>query len=104
MAITRTYVGLNSDGSPHYGYESDGHVVVTGPIYGTVTTGDGVSYDVSDSVIEVQTPAHAVEVARLVGERHAAQGHPTHTDGAPFTPDPGGPDPAVWFPPSGDGA
>jgi hypothetical protein len=41
MAITKTYLGLNPDGTPHFHYESDGAVLITGPIYGTVTTEDG---------------------------------------------------------------
>ncbi len=68
MAITKTYLGLNPDGSPHFRYESDGHVVVTGPVYGSVTTGDGTDYDVSDAVIEV-APDHAAEVADLIAQK-----------------------------------
>lgn len=84
MAVTKTYVGQNDDGTPHFHYESDGHVVVTGPIYGQVTTEDGTSYDVSDAVIEVASPEHATEVARLVGVRHAEIGHPKHDTDNPF--------------------
>lgn len=84
MAITKTYVGLNADGTPHFHYESDGHAVITGPIYGQVTTEDGTAYDVSDAVIEVQSPEHAAEISRLIGQRHAEQGHPKHTPDSRF--------------------
>ena len=53
------------------------HVVLTGPIQGQVTTSDGTTYDVSEHVIEVD-PAHAQEVADLIGDRYAAEGHPAH--------------------------
>ncbi|HYS41926.1 MAG TPA: hypothetical protein VEO01_40430 [Pseudonocardiaceae bacterium] len=68
MAITKTYLGLNPDGSPHFHYESDGYVVVTGPVYGSVTTEDGTDYDVSEAVIEVH-PDHAAEVADLIAQK-----------------------------------
>lgn len=55
--------------------ESDGHVVLTGPIRGTVTTGDGTTYDVSEVAVEVH-PDHADEVAHLIGKRYEAEGHP----------------------------
>jgi len=56
--------------------ESDGHVVLTGPIKGRVTLEDGTVYDVSPEVIEVPDQAHAAEVAHLIGLRHAEDGHP----------------------------
>src|SRR2546430_7818521 len=36
--LTKTYLGQNEDGTPHFHYESDGHVVITGPVYGKMTT------------------------------------------------------------------
>jgi hypothetical protein len=76
VTITKTYLGQNEDGTPHFGYASDGHVVVTGPAYGPVTTSDGTVYDVSDQVIEVAGPEHAGEVAHLIGVLHEERGHP----------------------------
>lgn len=83
MAVTKTYVGLNEDGTPHFHYESDGHVLLTGPVYGQITTDDGTSYDVSDAVIEID-PAHAGELAHKIGVRHEEHGHPDHGPDNPF--------------------
>lgn len=84
MAITKTFLGLNPDGSPHFHYESDGAVLITGPIYGTVTTEDGTAYDVSDQVIEID-PAHAGELAHKIGVHHEETGdHPDHSPDNPF--------------------
>jgi hypothetical protein len=84
MAITKTYLGLNEDGTPRYNYASDGHVVWTGKAYGPVTTSDGTTYDVSDDVIEVASPEHAGEVSHLIGIMHEERGHPDHAPGDPF--------------------
>ncbi len=65
--------------------ESDGHVVLTGPIRGEVTTTDGTVYDVSEVAVEVQED-HAAEVAHLIGQRYADEGHPAAPAG--FTYDP----------------
>lgn len=78
MAITKTFQGLNEDGSPHYLYETDDHAVVTGPAYGPVTCSDGTVYDVSEPVIEVASETHAGEVAHLIGVLHEEQGHPSN--------------------------
>ena len=84
MALTKTRLGTNEDGSPQYHYASDGHVVVTGPhISGTVTTADGTVYDISDLVTEV-AEEHALEVADLVGKRFETEGHPLHDADNPF--------------------
>jgi len=82
--ITKTYLGQNDDGTPHFHYESGGHVVITGKAYGPVTTSDGTVYDVSDQVIEVAGPEHAGEVAHLIGLIHEERGHPDHAPGDPF--------------------
>lgn len=58
-------------------YVSDGHVVLTGPIRGTVLTSDGTLYDVTDPVIEAQSPEHAAELGHLISLRYAVEGHPT---------------------------
>ena len=84
MAITKTYIGQNDDGSPHFNYASDGQVVVTGPAYGPVTTADGTVYDVSEQYIEVASAQHAGEVAHLIGVMHEERGHPDHQPGDPF--------------------
>jgi hypothetical protein len=85
VTITRTYLGLNEDGTPRFHYDAgDGHVVVTGKAYGPVTTSDGTVYDVSEHVIEVESPGHAGEVAHLIGIKHEEAGHPDHADGEPF--------------------
>jgi len=52
------------------------HVVVTGPIQGTVTAADGTEYDVSADQIEVESPERALEVAELIGQRYEKEGHP----------------------------
>jgi hypothetical protein len=80
VTLTKTYLGLNEDGTPHYHYQSDGHVVWTGPAYGPVTTSDGTVYDVSEPVIEVAGPEHAGEVAHLIGVLHENRGHPAHME------------------------
>lgn len=53
------------------------HVVITGPIQGTVTCADGTVYDVSEPMVEVQEQ-HRQEVADLIGDRYATEGHPAH--------------------------
>lgn len=56
-------------------YESEGHVILTGPIQGSLTLEDGTEYDVSDAVVEID-PAHADELAHLIGQHYAENGHP----------------------------
>lgn len=51
------------------------HIVLTGPIQGEVTTADGTTYDVSPTAVAV-APEHAAEVADLIGQHYAANGHP----------------------------
>lgn len=55
---------------------SDKHVVLTGPIQGTVTMADGTVVDVSPVAVELTSEEHAAEVAHLVGLRYAVEGHP----------------------------
>jgi len=86
VAIQKTRLGTNADGTPHFHYASDGHVVLTGPISGEVTTTDGTTYDVTEAAVEVH-PDHAAEVAGLVGDRYAADGHPAHDETTPFVHD-----------------
>lgn len=54
---------------------STGHVLLTGPITGTVTLDDGTVVDVTQPVIPV-TDEQAAEIAHKLGERYAAEGHP----------------------------
>lgn len=65
------------------------HVVLTGPIRGTVTLEDGTTYDVSPFAVEAPLEHHD-EIAHLIGLRYAAEGHPDHDADTPFvytTPD-----------------
>lgn len=55
---------------------SEGHVVLTGPITGTVELADGTVVDVSPVVVEVSSQEEADELADLIGQRYAAEGHP----------------------------
>lgn len=55
---------------------SDGHVVLTGPIQGSVTLDDGTVVDVSPVVVEVSSPEEAAELADKIGQRYAEEGHP----------------------------
>lgn len=60
------------------------HAVLTGPIRGTVTLASGEEIDVRPDLITVDTPEKAAEVAHLIGQRYAAEGHPLHDPDAPF--------------------
>lgn len=60
------------------------HAVITGPIRGSVFLADGTEVDVRPDVVFVDTPEAAAEVAHLIGERHAADGHPGHDADQPF--------------------
>lgn len=55
---------------------SEGHVVLTGPITGTVEMSDGTVVDVSPTVVEVSSQEEADELADLIGQRYAEEGHP----------------------------
>lgn len=55
------------------------HVVLTGPISGTVTTEDGTVVDVSAAGVVVAEDK-VDEVAHLIGLRYAAEGHPENPD------------------------
>ena len=79
MVMHKTRLGTTDRGEPLYHFESDGAVVVTGPIVGKVTLADGTEYDVTEPVIEVRD-GHQLHVANAIGERHAAEGHPHHGD------------------------
>lgn len=72
MAIKKTFLGVNEDGSPHFHYESDGHLVLTGPHYGLISVEDGTEYDISDPVIEVDSHEHGIQVANAIDARIAS--------------------------------
>lgn len=55
------------------------HVVLTGPISGTVTCADGTVVDVTDQAVEVDSPQRAGEVAHLIGVRHNADAQSPHS-------------------------
>lgn len=59
------------------------HVVLTGPIKGSVILEDGTTYDVSGEAVEAPLEHHA-EIAHLIGLRYAAEGHPGHDADTPF--------------------
>jgi hypothetical protein len=54
------------------------HAILTGPIKGSVVLGDGTEVDVKPTIVYVDTPEQAAEVADLIGQRYAAEGHPEH--------------------------
>lgn len=99
MTMQVTYLGKNEDGTPHYHYESpDGHLVITGPAQGPITTADGTGYEVSPAVIEVKCDGHdedgnatgtchADEVSHHIGMLHNAHGHPK-APGFEYDPEP----------------
>jgi hypothetical protein len=61
------------------------HIVLTGPIRGTVTLADGTVVDVRPDAVQVDSPEQAAEVAHLISQRYAAEGHPLHDPETPFT-------------------
>jgi hypothetical protein len=73
LTITR-----NPDGSTHI--ESDGHVVLTGPIRGSVVLGDGSVVDVTAEAVEADSQEHAAEIAHAIGKHWEKVGHPDDFD------------------------
>lgn len=56
-------------------------VVLVGPITGTVTCQDGTVYDVNGPAVALPVGhEHLEEIAHLVGQRYADEGHPTDPD------------------------
>lgn len=74
----------NADGMVIH-IECDGHLVMTGPIRGTVTCADGTIVDVTGPGLEATTPAQAAEIAHLIGLRYATEGHPDDVELDPAT-------------------
>jgi len=64
--------------------ESTGHVLLTGPITGSVELEDGTVVDVTPGFIEVD-PDLADEIADKIGQRYAAEGHPDDVELDPET-------------------
>jgi hypothetical protein len=56
------------------------HVVLTGPVSGFKTLGDGTVVDVGPETVEVASLEQAAELAHLIGLHHAANGHPYDVD------------------------
>lgn len=56
------------------------HVLLTGPISGSVQTADGRTVDVGPAVIAVSSQEEADEISFLIGERHRVEGHPDDFD------------------------
>jgi hypothetical protein len=63
------------------------HVILTGPIQGSVELADGTVIDVSAPFIEVDDD-QAAEVADLIGQRYAEEGHPDLVENDPETGEP----------------
>lgn len=61
-------------------YSGD-HLVLTGPITGTVTLDDGTVVDVSRPVVEAFSEEAAAEIADKIGLRYAEEGHPDVPEG-----------------------
>ena len=53
------------------------HVVLTGPIAGSVLLPDGTEVDVSAPIVEVADQATADAVAHAIAVRYRDEGHPT---------------------------
>lgn len=64
--------------------DPDKPVVLTGPIFGIITLTDGTKYSVTPDAIEVQSQAHAGELAHKIGLLHEQNGHPFHDEDTPF--------------------
>jgi hypothetical protein len=60
------------------------HVVMSGPIRERITLDDGTEYDCRPDFVEVASPEHAAELARLIGEHYESAGHPLHDSSTPF--------------------
>lgn len=67
-------VEVNPDGTLHY--ISDGPIVLTGPVNGTVDLPGGKTVNVTPAVVEVADDAEAVQLANAIGEKLMAEGHP----------------------------
>jgi hypothetical protein len=78
MALTKTPIGVNDDGTPRYHYlyegDGDGGVLLTGKtVAGTVTLADGTVYDITPEVIE-HAPGHAGPICHHIELIHEERG------------------------------
>ncbi len=86
MPMTKTRIGTNPDGSPHFLYDftcPDGHtedgscsagLLLTGPISGTVALKDGTAYSVTPEVIEFAHD-HEGGIQHHIEKMHEAAGY-----------------------------
>lgn len=65
--------------------KSSGHLLMTGPITGTVTLPDGRIVDVSPPFLEVADQDEADEIAHQIGLHWQANGHPDDVEPDPET-------------------
>ena len=56
------------------------HVVLVGPITGSVQLADGSVVDVSAPAVVARDEDHAAAIAHAVGQHYADNGHPTDAD------------------------
>lgn len=83
MAYEKTQIGTKEDGTPifHYDYKGQdgdtegntGGLLLTGPVFGTVTLSDGTTYDVSPEVIE-HAAGHAGAICHHIEKIHESLG------------------------------
>lgn len=74
MALTKTRLGTNEDGTPHYHYSGE-HVVLTGAASsGEVTLADGSKVDVTDAVVAAKDPEHAQAIAEAIAVAFPVEG------------------------------
>jgi hypothetical protein len=77
MALVKTRIGNNEDGTAKWHYEysgpEGGGVIKTGPVSGTVTLADGTVYNVTDEFIE-HAPGHGNAIAFHIAKMHESSG------------------------------
>jgi hypothetical protein len=85
---TKTYLGDNPDGSPHFKFDFTGDlnpethaVLVTGPISGPITLDNGTTYNVTDGAIAVKHE-DLDELNAKIAEAHYAAGNIPRPDAA----------------------
>lgn len=65
MALQKTRLGTNEDGTPAFHYRGE-HVVITGSASGVVVLADGTEVDVTDAVVEADSVEHAQQIATAI--------------------------------------
>ena len=79
--MKKSHLGENPDGTPHFGFELEqsdveaGHdaLLLTGPIAGVVSLGDGTSYDVTEAAIPCRSE-HVGPLCHHIHRLHNAAG------------------------------